>query len=64
MPRGPAAARDLRLFGDVELAVLAATREEYDAHAKLVRAEYCKLTHHNYVELRVKVRAAAGVLYH
>lgn len=52
---GAAPLRDLRLFGDAELAVLAAGREEYDAHAKLVRAEYSKLTHHNYVELRVKV---------
>lgn len=49
------ALRDLQLFGDCELAVLAASREEYDAHAKLVRAEYSKLTHHNYVELRIKV---------
>lgn len=47
--------RDLQLFGDCELAVLAASREEYDAHAKLVRAEYSKLTHDNYVELRIKV---------
>ncbi|XP_053620317.1 uncharacterized protein LOC128680874 isoform X1 [Plodia interpunctella] len=35
--------------------LLAASREEYDAHAKLVRAEYSKLTQENYVELRVKV---------
>ncbi|XP_026331194.1 uncharacterized protein LOC113238583 isoform X2 [Hyposmocoma kahamanoa] len=54
-PLGPAPLRDLRLFGDCELAVLAASREEYDAHAKLVRAEYSKLTTNNYVELRVKV---------
>jgi predicted metal-dependent HD superfamily phosphohydrolase len=47
--------RDLQLFGDCELTVLAATREEYDAHAKLVRAEYSQLSHHNYVELRIKV---------
>ncbi|XP_049881141.1 uncharacterized protein LOC126377449 [Pectinophora gossypiella] len=53
---GPAAPpRELRLFGDCELAVLAARKEEYDAHAKLVRAEYSKLTHDNYVELRIKV---------
>ncbi|KAJ8708516.1 hypothetical protein PYW07_010641 [Mythimna separata] len=54
-PAGPAPLRDLQLFGDCELAVLAASREEYDAHAKLVRAEYSKLTHDNYVELRIKV---------
>lgn len=54
-PPGPAPLRDLQLFGDCELAVLAASREEYDAHAKLVRAEYSKLTHENYVELRIKV---------
>ncbi|XP_026748522.1 uncharacterized protein LOC113509387 isoform X1 [Galleria mellonella] len=54
-PVGPAPLRDLQLFGDCELAVLAASREEYDAHAKLVRAEYSKLTHDNYVELRIKV---------
>ncbi|CAG5006861.1 unnamed protein product [Parnassius apollo] len=47
--------RELQLFGDCELAVLAASREEYDAHAKLVRAEYCKLAHSSYVELRIKV---------
>ncbi|CAG9792282.1 unnamed protein product [Diatraea saccharalis] len=52
---GSAPLRDLRLFGDCELAVLAASREEYDAHAKLVRAEYSQLTHNNYVELRIKV---------
>ncbi|KAJ0171716.1 hypothetical protein K1T71_012479 [Dendrolimus kikuchii] len=54
-PLGPAPLRDLQLFGDLELAVLSASREEYDAHAKLVRAEYSKLTHDNYVELRIKV---------
>lgn len=54
-PSGPAPLRDLQLFGDCELAVLAASREEYDAHAKLVRAEYSKLTQDNYVELRIKV---------
>ncbi|XP_075986129.1 uncharacterized protein LOC142983146 isoform X2 [Anticarsia gemmatalis] len=54
-PAGPAPLRDLQLFGDCELAVLAASREEYDAHAKLVRAEYSKLTQDNYVELRIKV---------
>ncbi|XP_053620319.1 uncharacterized protein LOC128680874 isoform X2 [Plodia interpunctella] len=54
-PPAPAPLRDLQLFGDCELAVLAASREEYDAHAKLVRAEYSKLTQENYVELRVKV---------
>lgn len=58
-PLGPAPLRDLRLFGDCELAVLAASREEYDAHAKLVRAEYSKLTTNNYVELRVKVAPAS-----
>ncbi|KAG6460521.1 hypothetical protein O3G_MSEX012038 [Manduca sexta] len=51
----PAPLRDLQLFGDLELAVMAASREEYDAHAKLVRAEYSKLTNDNYVELRIKV---------
>ena len=55
-PAGPAPIRDLQLFGDCELAVLAASREEYDAHAKLVRAEYTSLTQNNYVELRIKVR--------
>ncbi|CAD0250793.1 unnamed protein product [Spodoptera exigua] len=54
-PAGPAPLRDLQLFGDCELAVLAASREEYDAHAKLVRAEYSKLTNDNYVQLRIKV---------
>ncbi|XP_060807805.1 uncharacterized protein LOC106140905 isoform X2 [Amyelois transitella] len=54
-PAGPAPLRDLQLFGDCELAVLAASKEEYDAHAKLVRAEYSKLTQENYVELRIKV---------
>ncbi|CAB3225671.1 unnamed protein product [Arctia plantaginis] len=54
-PSGPAPLRDLQLFGDCELAVLAASREEYDAHAKLVRAEYSKLSQDNYVELRIKV---------
>ncbi|CAK1589395.1 unnamed protein product [Parnassius mnemosyne] len=52
---GALALRELQLFGDCELAVLAASREEYDAHAKLVRAEYCKLAHSSYVELRIKV---------
>ncbi|CAH0715132.1 unnamed protein product, partial [Brenthis ino] len=52
---GGAPLRDLQLFGDCELAVLAASREEYDAHAKLVRAEYANLTNNNYVELRIKV---------
>ncbi|XP_045507234.1 uncharacterized protein LOC123703318 [Colias croceus] len=47
--------RDLQLFGDCELAVLSASREEYDAHAKLVRAEYSKLNQKNYVELRIKI---------
>ncbi|CAH2057993.1 unnamed protein product, partial [Iphiclides podalirius] len=47
--------RDLQLFADCELAVLAASREEYDAHAKLVRAEYSKLAQRSYVELRIKV---------
>ncbi|KAI5631785.1 hypothetical protein NE865_15512 [Phthorimaea operculella] len=55
IPQGPAPIRDLQLFGDCELAVLAASREEYDAHAKLVRAEYSKLTQSSYVELRIKV---------
>ncbi|VVC92688.1 unnamed protein product [Leptidea sinapis] len=41
--------RDLQIFGDLELAVLSASREEYDAHAKLVRAEYSKLTQKNYI---------------
>ncbi|XP_032521780.1 uncharacterized protein LOC116773456 isoform X2 [Danaus plexippus] len=50
-----ASVRDVQLFGDCELAVLAARREEYEAHAKLVRAEYATLTHKNYVELRLKV---------
>ncbi|XP_028163891.1 uncharacterized protein LOC135083348 [Ostrinia nubilalis] len=54
-PPGPAPLRDLQLFGDCELAVLAASKEEYDAHAKLVRAEYSKLTQEHYVELRIKV---------
>ncbi|XP_045454977.1 uncharacterized protein LOC123664483 [Melitaea cinxia] len=52
---GGAPMRDLQLFGDCELAVLAASREEYDAHAKLVRAEYAALAHDNYVELRLKI---------
>lgn len=53
---GGAPLRDLQLFGDCELAVMAASREEYDAHAKLVRAEYANMTNNNYVELRIKVR--------
>ncbi|XP_023940825.2 uncharacterized protein LOC112047807 isoform X1 [Bicyclus anynana] len=64
---GGAPLRDLQLFGDCELAVLASSREEYDAHAKLVRAEYNNLTHHNYVELRIKVLnqlAQIPKLYH
>ncbi|XP_050356603.1 uncharacterized protein LOC126777580 isoform X1 [Nymphalis io] len=52
---GGAPMRDLQLFGDCELAVMAASREEYDAHAKLVRAEYANLTQENYVELRIKI---------
>ncbi|XP_041971993.1 venom carboxylesterase-6-like [Aricia agestis] len=52
---GGAGLRDLQLFGDCELAVLAASREEYDAHAKLVRAEYTGMARQHYVELRVKV---------
>ncbi|CAH2098528.1 unnamed protein product [Euphydryas editha] len=52
---GGAPLRDLQLFGDCELAVLAASREEYDAHAKLVRAEYAALAHDSYVELRIKI---------
>ncbi|XP_072946248.1 carboxylic ester hydrolase-like [Epargyreus clarus] len=51
----PTPLRDLQLFGDCELAVLAASREEYDAHAKLVRAEYAKLSNENYVDLRLKI---------
>ncbi|KAI8423404.1 hypothetical protein MSG28_012551 [Choristoneura fumiferana] len=54
-PAGPAPLRDLQLFGDCELAILAASREEYEAHAKLVRAEYAALTNKNYVELRIKI---------
>ncbi|XP_062532837.1 uncharacterized protein LOC101743533 isoform X2 [Bombyx mori] len=61
-PSGPPAPlRDLLLYGDLELAILAASREEYDAHAKLVRAEYSKLTQDNYVELRIKVTASSPV---
>lgn len=52
---GAAPLRDLQLFGDCELAVLASSREEYEAHAKLVRAEYANLNQKNYVELRIKV---------
>ncbi|CAK1547564.1 unnamed protein product [Leptosia nina] len=47
--------RDLQLFGDCELAVLAASREEYDAHAKRQRAEYSAITQQHYVELRIKI---------
>lgn len=46
---------------------MAASREEYDAHAKLVRAEYANMTNNNYVELRIKVLnqfAAIPKLYH
>lgn len=63
-PSGPAPLRDLQLFGDCELAVLAASREEYDAHAKLVRAEYSKLTQDNYVELRIKVISRESDYFH
>ncbi|XP_063391576.1 uncharacterized protein LOC134677064 isoform X1 [Cydia fagiglandana] len=52
---GPAPLRDLQLFGDCELSILAASREEYEAHAKLVRAEYAAMSNKNYVELRIKV---------
>ncbi|XP_039747974.1 uncharacterized protein LOC120625105 isoform X1 [Pararge aegeria] len=64
---GGAPLRDLQLFGDCELAVLASSREEYDAHAKLVRAEYNNLSHEKYVELRIKVLnqfAKIPKLYH
>lgn len=60
-PAGPAPLRDLQLFGDCELAILAASREEYEAHAKLVRAEYAALTNKNYVELRIKVKGSLRV---
>lgn len=52
---GPAPLRDLQLFGDCELAILAAPRDRYEAHAKLVRAEYAKLSQQSYIELRIKV---------
>lgn len=51
----PVPVRDLQLFGDCELAVLAAPQDQYDAHSKLVRAEYSKLSNDNYLELRLKV---------
>lgn len=54
-PASPAPLRDLQLFGDCELAVMAAPQDQYDAHAKLVRAEYAKLSNDNYLELRIKV---------
>ncbi|GBP64407.1 hypothetical protein EVAR_43184_1 [Eumeta japonica] len=54
-PASPAPVRDLQLFGDCELAVLAAPADEYDAHATLVRQEYARLTRNHYNELRVKV---------
>ncbi|XP_045519861.1 uncharacterized protein LOC123711355 isoform X1 [Pieris brassicae] len=47
--------RDLLLFGDCEAAVLAASREEYDAHAKRQRAAYSAMAPRHYVELRIKI---------
>lgn len=58
-PLSPAPLRDLQLFGDCELAVLAAPLDQYDAHARLVRQEYAKLSQDNYVELRIRVSSAA-----
>lgn len=57
-PVGPAPLRDLQLYGDCELAVLAASREVYDAHAHLVRAEYSQLSQTSYSELRIKVSSS------
>ncbi|CAG9132516.1 hypothetical protein JYU34_020728 [Plutella xylostella] len=54
-PISPAPQRDLQLFGDCELAVLAAPMDQYDNHSKLVRAEYSKLSQEHYIELRIKV---------
>lgn len=54
-PGGPAPARDLQLYADCELAVLAAPRARYDAHARLVRREYSQLSRIAYSELRLKV---------
>lgn len=60
-PGGPAGARDLLLYADCELAVLAAPAARYDHQAVLVRQEYPHLSRIAYSELRLKVYQLCNV---
>lgn len=53
---GPASPRDLMLYADLELGVLAAKPEVYDEQARLVRAEYSPMSDENYSQFRIKVK--------